>query len=175
MPPRIDITGRWVGAYFQHGREHPLTADFAQIDSHLQGKMTDGVTEFESSVFDAAMEAGLPPGADEQIVANLRKQRPDLPPGPIRATATLPSASILEGEVQGQTVRFRKTYLGEHFTGWRVGNCLIGSTVNVHVVQFRGRLSDDANSLEGQWFVDGDQKTGMRRLEGGFILRRLED
>lgn len=175
MSARIDITGRWTGAYLQHGREHPITADFAQIDSHLQGKMTDGVTEFETSVFDAAMEAGLPPGADEQIVASLRKQYPDLPRAPIRATATLPAASILEGVVQGRTVRFRKTYLGEHFTGWRIGDRLIGSTVNVHVVQFRGRLSDDANSLEGQWYVDADRKTGARRLEGGFTLRRLED
>ena len=113
MPKRIDITGRWTGAYLQHGREHPITADFAQIDAHLQGKMTDDVTEFEASVFDAAMEAGLPPGADEQIVANLRKQYPDLPRAPIRATATLPAESILEGEVQGRSVRFRKTYLGE--------------------------------------------------------------
>ncbi len=175
MLARIDITGRWAGAYLQHGREHPIAAQFAQIDSHLQGKMTDIETEFEASVFDAAMEAGLPPGADEQIVSNLRKQYPDLPRGPIRATATLPADSILEGEVRNRIVRFRKTYLGEHFTGWRVGDRLIGSTVSMHVVNFRGRLSDDFDTLEGQWSVDGTNETGMCRLEGSFILRRQED
>src|SRR5262245_8915426 len=175
MPERIDITGRWVGAYFQHGREHPLIAEFAHIDSNLQGKMTDVVTEFETSVFEAAMEAGLPPGADEQIEANIRKQHPELPRAPIRAAATLPAASILEGEVNGRVVRFRKTYLGEHFTGWKVGDRLIGSTIAGHIVQFRGRIGDDHNSLEGQWWVDGDRKAGTRRLEGGFLLTRLED
>ncbi len=175
MPERIDITGRWVGDYFQHGREHPLTADFAHIDAHLQGKMTDSVTEFETSVFEAALEAGLPPGADEQIEANLRKQHPELPRGPIRATAMLPAASVLEGEVQGRVVRFRKTYLGEHFTGWKVGDQLVGSTVAVHTVQFRGRISADDNSLEGQWWVEGDRKAGTRRIEGRFLLTRLED
>ncbi len=175
MPERIDITGRWVGAYVQNGREHSLTADFAQIDSHLQGKMTDSVTEFETSLFEAALEAGLPPGADEQIVVKLRQEYPDLPPGPIRASASLPAASILEGEVQGRAVRFRKTYLGDHFSGWRVGDRLIGSTIAGQTVHFRGFLSEDQNTLEGQWWVSADPKAGTRRLEGGFLLTRLED
>jgi hypothetical protein len=171
----IDITGRWAGAYSQHGREHAITAIFAQFDEHLQGKMTDAETEFEQSVFDAAFEAGLPPGADEQIVAELRKQYPDAPRGPIRAASRVPEFSVLEGSVEGRTVRFTKRYLGDHFSGWKIGDRLVGKTDEATLVSYSGTLSVDGNLLEGRWWVAGDQPKTRGRNEGSFLLLRQED
>lgn len=175
MPHSTDITGRWQGMYSQHGREHPITADFAQVDEHLQGRMLDGVTSFETSIFEAALEAGLPPGADEQMELRLRQQHPDLPRGPIRACATVPETSILEGEVTRRVIRFTKTYLGEYFSGWKVGERVIGSSVPSHVVHYRGKLSDDDLTIEGQWWVEADARRGTQKLNGRFVLNRLED
>ena len=175
MPAPIDITGRWVGAYSQHGREHPITTIFAQVDEHLQGKMTDGDTQFERSLFEAALEAGLPPGADEQIEVELRKQYPDAPRGPIRAATRLPELSVLEGSVTGRTVRFVKRYLGEHFSGWKIGDRLIGTTEEAHRVNYTGTLSDDGDTLEGQWWIEAGPKKPAPRSGGSFRLSRQDD
>jgi hypothetical protein len=172
MSKSIDITGRWAGVYHQHGHEHPISSFFNQFDTHLQGKMTDGEPRFERSVFEAAMAAGLPPGADEQIEAKLRAEHPDAPREPILATSIFPPYSTVEGDVRGRTVSFVKRYLGELFSGWRIGDCLIGTTKAGHEVRFRGTLSDDGNSIEGRWWVD---ESDGPRLEGGFRLQRQEE
>src|SRR3990172_7287879 len=63
----IDLTGQWEGHYQQHDVKYPIRATLEQHGDRLTGTMQDGVTEFTRSVFDAALLAGLPPGADEQI------------------------------------------------------------------------------------------------------------
>lgn len=175
MPNTIDITGRWVGAYHQHSAEHPISTQFNQFETHLQGKMTDGETRFERSVFEAALAAGLPPGSDEQIEAKLRAEYPDAPREPIQATSIFPPHSKIEGEVRGRSVRFVKRYLGEIFSGWRIGDTLIGSTVAGQMVTYGGIVSADGNVIEGRWWIDGDRKSGTSRCEGGFRLQRQDD
>jgi hypothetical protein len=175
MAETVDITGRWSGFYSQHGHDNPITAIFAQFESHLQGKMTDGVTSVEKSVFEAALDAGLPPGADEQIVARLRKEYPDAPRVPIRAMSWLPEFSTLEGEVQGRGVRFKKEYIGDHFSGWRIGDQLIGQTITDLVVHYAGMLSDDGRHLEGRWWIATSGEKPASRIEGTFQLSRQDD
>jgi hypothetical protein len=80
----MNVTGRWAGNYFQHGRPRPIVADLVQAGERLTGSMRDGVTDSESSVTELASEAGLPPGGDEQIVDRLRRMFPDAPATPIR-------------------------------------------------------------------------------------------
>src|SRR3712207_4037886 len=99
MSRTLDLTGRWAGHYWQHGQPRPITADLAHAGGRLTGTMWDGETEFEQSVFEAAAEAGLPPGDDERIVARLR----ELFPGsrdPVRSATRLPANSVLEGDVR---------------------------------------------------------------------------
>jgi hypothetical protein len=171
----INITGRWIGSYRQHERDNPITAIFAQVDGNLQGKMTDGITKVDQSVFDAAFEAGLPPGADEQIVVLLRKEFPDAPRTPIRAQSNIPEFSTLEGEIRGRDVRFLKEYIGDHFNGWLVGDKLIGTTIADHSVQYAGTLSEDGKSIEGRWTVSTSRKRDSATVSGSFILRREDD
>jgi hypothetical protein len=74
--------------------------------------------------------------------------------------------------VRGRTVHFVKRYLGELFSGWRVGDRLIGTTRAGHAVQYRGTLSDDDDAIEGGWWIDPDPGSGDLRAEGGFRLQR---
>jgi hypothetical protein len=120
--PSPDLSGRWVGGYRQQGRDYPITADFVHAGEHLSGSMRDSHPDRECSVFEATAEAGLPPGADEQIEARLREMVPDPRSGPIRYVSHLPPESTLEGRCIGRTVRFRKTYRGTSFGGYRVGD-----------------------------------------------------
>lgn len=53
-----------------------IIAVFVQKSEHLSGSLRDGVTDNESSVTEVAIEAGLPPGGDEQIVDRLRRMFP---------------------------------------------------------------------------------------------------
>src|SRR5689334_21894162 len=109
--------------------------------------MRDGHPDRECSVFEATAEAGLPPGADEQIEARLRAMVPDGPSGPIRYVSHLPSQSVLEGRRTGRTVRFLKTYRGPAFGGYRVGDVLIGVERADHAVHYEGRLGDDGRTI----------------------------
>jgi hypothetical protein len=96
MSSSIPLTGRWVGHYVQGGQKYPITADLVQVGQRLSGSMQDGHPDRECSTFEAACEAGLPPGADEQIEMGLREMVPDAPAGPIRYVSHLPV--LIEGQ-----------------------------------------------------------------------------
>src|SRR5262245_6071205 len=102
MSSLADLTGVWIGHYQQHGREHPITADLVLAGERLSGTMCDGHPDSESSVFEAAAAAGLPPGTDEQIEARLREALPGAPARPIRYVSHLPADSALEGRCSGR-------------------------------------------------------------------------
>jgi hypothetical protein len=116
----------------QSGAERKITAVIAQTENRITGTMRDWVTEFERSLFDAAREAGLPPGADEQIDEGLRRLHPAAGKAPIRSKSRLPSDSTIEGTRQGRFVVFTKTYQGQHFSGYQIGDREVGWTAEHH-------------------------------------------
>src|SRR5262245_32578580 len=101
MSSSSNLTGRWVGHYRQFDRPYGIAVDLVQTEGRLTGSMRDHDTYRESSVFQVAAEAGLPPGADEQIIVALRELVPGAPSAPIRYLTHLPPESVLEGRVEG--------------------------------------------------------------------------
>jgi hypothetical protein len=172
MSSSRDLTGRWLGHYLQHGQERPITADLHHIGERLSGTMCDGHPDSEYSLFEVAQQAGLQPGADEQIEVMLRQALPDAPAGPIRYVSYLPSGSVLEGWCKGPIVYFLKTYQGDSFSGYKAGDQLLGIQKEGHVVHYEGHLSPDGLVIEGRWWIDADSEYGTRRTEGVFLLRR---
>jgi hypothetical protein len=171
-----DLTGHWAGHYVQRGQRRGIQARLTQVGARLSGTMSDEQTEFDQSLFEMAAEAGLPPGADEQIISRLREQFPDDPKAPIRASMTLPPDSVLEGLVEGRTVTFLKTYQGDAFSGFRIGDRRVGMSVSGHGVHYRGEVSGDGQSIEGQWWLEPDAQKGVtRRAEGSFLLQRVRE
>jgi hypothetical protein len=168
------LTGRWIGYYLQGGAQHPITADVLEAGEHLSGFMHDGQPDRECSVFEAAAEAGLPPGMDEQIEATLRDMVPDAPVGPIRYVTHLPTNSILRGRRSGQTVSFLKSYQGASFGGYQIGSHLLGIQKADHEVHYEGQLSPDGQVIEGRWWIDADPVHEMPMTEGLFQLRRTQ-
>jgi hypothetical protein len=172
MKDPTNLTGHWKGSYYQHDRPHPILLDLVQESDRLTGAMRDGETDRETSVFNMSVEAGLAPGADEQIVAQLHQAFPDAPESSIRYITHLPSESAVEGWVQGSQVYFLKTYQGSHFTGFRVGERMIGHQREGHAVHYGGRLSPDGTEIEGKWWIEANAGRGVARTEGSFVLRR---
>jgi hypothetical protein len=122
-----------------------------------------------------AVEAGLPPGADEQIDANLRTMIPDAPAGSIRYVTHLPPESHLQGRCDERDVSFVKTYTGTSFSGYKVGDKIVGEQRDGHAVHYEGKLSSDGLEIEGRWWIDADPELGTRRTEGLFLLRRQSE
>jgi len=166
------LTGRWAGHYEQRDQRRAVVADLRQEGDALTGTMRDEQTEFEMTLYEMAAECGLPPGADEQILGALRQQFPERAKERIRALMTLPADSSLEGQVRGRTVAFRKTYRGEAFSGYRVGEERVGVSVKGHAVEYRGTLAEGGDLIEGTWWIEADSRRGLRRAEGSFVLRR---
>lgn len=166
-----DLSGRWTGHYWQGGNEHPITADLVQSEQRLSGSMCDGSPDSECSLFEAAQSAGLPPGADEQITARLREALGDAPIAPIRAVSHLPSDSVLEGWRKGRVVYFLKTYRGTAFSGFKVGDRLLGVHREGHQVHYEGNISPDGRIMDGRWWIEADPATNVPRTQGLFILR----
>ena len=167
-----NLTGRWVGHYDQRGKEYPITAEFVQDGLKLAGSMRDGQPDRDCSLFEATVEAGLPPGADEQIDANLRALIPDAPATAIRSLSHLPADSEIVGRCEGRDVSFVKSYVGTSFSGFKVGDKIVGMEAEGHAVQYRGKLSADGLQVEGRWWIDADPKRRTLRNEGFFVLRR---
>jgi hypothetical protein len=168
-----NLTGRWEGNYVQYGAAHAIAADLVVVGGRLTGRMTDRETQSERSVFEMALGAGLPPGADELIIAHLRQLVPDAPGAPVRSVTHLPPASVLEGSVRGRSVCLRKIYQGEHFSGYRVGDRYVGVVLEHHVVHYQGELDDAVTEIHGKWWIEPARGAGGRRAEGSFSLRRL--
>jgi hypothetical protein len=174
MPRETNLTDRWVGNYFLQGRPWPIKADLVHAGERLTGSMRDGVTDREYSVTEVALEAGLPPGGDEQIVDRLRRMFPDAPATPIRYVTHLPPDSALQGWVRGSEVYFLKAYEGTHYGGYQIGDKLVGFEKAAHVVHYGGRVSADGAEIEGKWWIEDTPGHGPRRAEGAFTLRRQE-
>ena len=170
---RLSLTGNWEGYYTQSGEKRPIRATLVQEGDRISGTMIDAETDFDRSLFDAARQAGLPPGADETIDASLRRLHPEVGRGPIRAKSRLPADSRLEGSVDGDRVTFTKTYQGQHFIGYQVGDREIGSAKEDHSVEYWGRLSEDGSRMEGRWTICATESP-KGFIDGAFLLQRVK-
>ncbi len=171
----VNLSGRWEGYYTHSDQERPIEVEFSQDGVRLSGRMEDACTEFRASLAEMVVEEGLAPGADERIVESIRSSFPDMPMGPILAEIQLSKQSSLEGQVRGPSVRFRKTYEGPHFAGYRVGDIRLGVLGQHQEVEYLGRLSRDGQEIEGRWHLsDHPHPLWHARSEGGFYLRRAE-
>src|SRR5262245_31819556 len=117
MGTEVNLTGSWEGFYSQFGGTHAIVAEFLQSGASLRGSMRDRETVTEKSVFEVALEAGLPPGSDEQIEESLRAMFPDASNARVRGKYEIPAVSTLEGDIRKRTVSFVKRYQGECFFG----------------------------------------------------------
>jgi hypothetical protein len=174
MSRETNVTDRWAGHYLLHGHSWPINAELVQAGERLTGSMRDGVTDKEYSVTELALEAGLPPGGDEQIVDRLRRMFPDAPATEVRYVTHLPPDSALQGWVKGPEVYFKKTYEGTHYGGYQIGDKLVGFEKESHVVHYGGRVTVDGQQIEGKWWIENKPGDGTRRAEGSFTLRRHE-
>jgi hypothetical protein len=64
----IDLTGVGAGHYAQRDRSHATNADLVQTGHLLTGVMRDQDTNAESTLFDSAVEAGLPQGQTSRLL-----------------------------------------------------------------------------------------------------------
>jgi hypothetical protein len=175
MSVTLDLSGRWVGFYSHHDEERPIAVELDQAGGYFHGTMHDSCTSFRVSLSELAMAEGLPPGADERITASLRSAYPDAPREPIEAELQLPPVSVVEGELDpgGRAIRFRKTYLGTFFAGYRIGEFRLGVLGSDQEVQYHGRLSPEGDEIEGRWRLQGPpHPLWLATNEGGFLLRR---
>jgi hypothetical protein len=166
-----DLSGDWTGCYVQSGAARKISAVISQAENRLTGTMRDSETEFDRSLFDAALEAGLPPGADEQIEEQLRRLHPADRKTPIRSKSRLPADSTIEGTVQGPFVTFTKTYQGQLFSGYQVGDREVGWTAENHAVRYSGRIEAGGNRIEGVWTIS-QPGSAHRPVQGPFWLER---
>ncbi len=170
-----NLTGHWRGFYTHHDQRRPIEVEFSQDGPRLTGRMEDACTEFRASLAQLVIKEGLPPGADERIVESIRSSFPDVPEGPIVAEFKLSKQSSVEGQVEGPSIRFLKTYDGPHFTGYRIGEIRLGVLGQDQEVEYLGRLSQDGQEIEGRWHLsDRPHPLWQTRSEGGFYLRRTE-
>lgn len=172
MPNPMNLTGHWTGSYSQNAAAHPIEATITQTGDQISGTMRDVQPDRELTVFDAAAECGLPPGADEQIEAKLREMFPDAASCPIRYITHLPPDSSLNGHIKDSLLYFLKSYIGEHYGGYKVGERFIGETTEGHSVHYEGKISSDAQTIEGTWWINPPAKSRERRVDGSFTLRR---
>jgi len=168
----VALTGRWTGHYFYHDQGRQITAALVHEEKRITGSMRDAETDFEEPLFDMAAKIGFPPGADEQIEAHLRGLLPQGVNEPVRCVSRLPSLSVLQGEFQGGKILFIKTYQGEVFSGFKVGDHLLGQKKDRHAVRYEGKLSSDGMTIEGQWYIPAHPEGAAPRAHGRFVLRR---
>jgi hypothetical protein len=165
------LTGEWHGCYQQHQHQRRIVASLVQDGDRISGQMRDLDANTSESLSDAVANAGLAPGADEQIDEQIRKILPEAGREPIITRSVLPTESVLDGTVNGDVVRFTKAYQGQSFHGYEIGERGIGYATPGHSVEYTGRLSRDRKRIIGQWMIyQKDSSHGF--LNGTFELIR---
>jgi hypothetical protein len=137
--------------------------------------MNDACTVIEGSVGDLVVEQRMPPGSDERIVARIRSMCPGLEKLPVRTLVEIPPLSTIVGRVQEARIEFVKTYRGEHFAGYQVGDRRIGLRGTDQEVLYQGLLNGSGTEIHGRWQVASIRKAGSfsHRSTGTFVLRRV--
>jgi hypothetical protein len=170
---RQSLSGEWEGHYLQHDEQHRIRAELTQTGNRLSGTMVDVVTEFDHSLDELACEAGMAPGMDESIDAQLRRMFPNACGDEVRIQSVLPSNSRLEGTVAGDYVVFTKTYDGEHRVRYLLGDQGLECVTPSHTVRYDGRIIGEGRAIEGHWVIYGSDPQDVRG-RGTFVLNRVD-
>jgi hypothetical protein len=175
ISPGFALSGRWDGHYTQHDAAREISAEFTHSGPKLVGFMNDFCTMIEGSVDDFVLEQRMPPGSDERIVARIRSMCPGLERFPVRTLVELPPLSTIAGRVERTRIEFVKTYRGEHFAGYQVGDRRIGLRGSDQEIVYQGLLNASGTEIHGRWRVAGIRKAGSfsHRSVGTFVLRRV--
>jgi hypothetical protein len=137
--------------------------------------MYDGEPDRSYSAAEAALAAGMSSADAEQLEANLREMVPNAPTDPIQFVSKLPRNSMLRGQRSGSSIYFLKCYQGVSFSGYQVGDHLVGVRNADHQVHYEGELSSDGLVLDGRWWIDPNPTDGTPLTEGEFHLQRSND
>ena len=57
-------------------------------------------------------------------------------------------------------------YRGASYSGYKVGDAIVGGHSENHSVQYRGRLSRDGHTLEGRWWIGTNPDQPIPHREG---------
>jgi hypothetical protein len=150
-----DLTGRWLGFYRYRSEEmgmFPITAEVRQSGRRIVGEMYDQVTE-RSELLDTLLDRfreDLTPRARVTIEAGIAL----LGTREIEVRTHLPDAADIDGVVDGDRIRFTKTYRGSYEAAWWVADRLVGAVERRrHRVQYSGQLDRERGMIVGQWTI----------------------
>lgn len=148
----FDLTGSWRGHYLQSGSRHGITMRVVQRGQSFVGQMQD------SSTTRAGKIRMWTEGSSSTEIEQL---------------STLPAESTVEGEVEGRSVAFVKSYRGKAVTSVFVpGRDPLQFEFPGHQVHYLGTLHEAGDVLHGHWWIHGP--AGSKPQRGHFELRRAD-
>jgi hypothetical protein len=172
-----DLTGRWLGFYRYRSEEmglFPITADVRQEGPRIVGEMYDQVTE-RSVLLDRLLDLcreDFTPRARAKVEANIAL----VGTREIEVRWHLPDAADIEGVVDGDRIRFTKTYRGSCLAAWSVADRTVGTGERRrHRVHYSGQLDRERGMIVGQWTIRQSGPLGWLlppEGRGGFELYR---
>lgn len=116
-------------------------------------------------------ELAMPRKQIESFVAEVRSQFPGSPSGEIEYRSTLPSASTLDGKINGLNVSFTKCYEGFIDCEYVLNGLALPDPTACELVQYTGRMTEDYGTISGCWIINPthDHET---TITGRFELKR---
>src|SRR5262249_22532277 len=104
----------------------------------------------------------------------LREFVGDVPAEPIRYVTHLPPNSIVQGRRTGQAVYFLKTYQGNSYGGFFVGDRRVGNPKTDPRVHHEWEIIPDGLVIEGRWRIEANAVAGTSETGDKFHLRLSE-
>ena len=165
------LSGRWDGAYAQHGRSFPIQAALKHRGNKLSGSMVDMEPCHNQSLRAMLQESHMSNDEIEQFVAEIRSQFPDTPEGEIDYRSQLPEKSLVDGTVDGRQVSFVKRYEGYMEIEYVLNDLALPDTVHCELIHYTGELSENCNTIAGEWTIPPPDDNGAT-VSGTFQLVR---
>ena len=164
-------TGDWIGHYEQHGRTFPVELSLRHRRKQVSGRMVDVDGTHAQPLKQLLMDSQMPAGQIEEFVEEIRSQFPDSASGEIEYHSSLPTNSLIAGEIDGFSISLTKRYEGYMEIEYRLNGLSLIQDAQCETVIYNGTISEDFNQISGNWSISVPDDH-LAELSGRFELER---
>ncbi len=164
-------SGLWKGYYEQHGNSYPIELSLKHRGTKVTGQMIDCEPKHKQPLRKLLVDSGMAAEKIEQFIEDVKSQFPDTQHGEIEFCSSLPTTSLIAGEIKGFSIVFSKRYEGYQEIEYRLNGLSLDQSVQCMIVRYQGEISDDFRVISGNWSIPEPEEPG-REITGRFYLER---
>jgi len=164
-------SGHWKGYYEQHGRSFPVELSLKHRGTKVSGRMVDLEPKHSQPLRKLLVDSWMPEEQIDTFIEEFKSLFPGSPNGEIEYRSSLPTNSLIAGEINGSSISFSKRYEGYQEIEYRLNGLSLCQSAQCEIVRYNGEISDEFRVISGNWVIPVPNESGSV-VTGKFHLER---